>query len=65
MALIQCNPAIWEYFNRRTYGLLKLSGDRTFIRNYKRVLKNGRGLTYFEAVYAAHTFEYQPLFNIL
>jgi len=57
----ECNWALilHDALNKKKYGIVNRNGNE-FIRNYKRELKNGRGLNVMEASYSA-----LPSLNVL
>ena len=55
--------SIFDILNRKSYGLVS-NGDKYYYRNYGRVLKNGKGLSLFEAAYSCFQPDYQSLFKV-
>ena len=64
MNVIPCPVGFANFLAEKNYGVVQLRGGTKFIRNYRRELKNGKGMNYFDAMYAAHfPIDYLPLFD--
>ena len=64
--MIDCNVSFSKcLLEKKTYGLCQYK-EGAYYRNYKRILKNGKGLNLLEAVYAMlcvnYPEDFKPLF---
>lgn len=64
MAVLKANfsSILYKEFMKKSYGVVIRKG-LTFPRNYKRELKNGKGLTHFEVQYATLPIRMPKLFQ--